>query len=412
MPAASVLLKRPIKWIEDRRENFLATHQERDEYWDMEIAVDNDGRILGLRGRMVHDEGAYLPWGLTVPWIAATTVPGPYIIPSFKMDVIVVFTNKISTTPVRGAGRPSGVFVMERLMDRVARELKLDPAEVRRRNFVQPGMMPYKVGIVFRDGRPVTYDSGDYPTCQQKALDFVDYAGFPARQAEARFREKEDVLQQRLAATEQKLAELEQKGRHVTYIKGYVRPLALYKLLYETRSSKSVLVFDDSDSIFHDDVSMNLLKSACDSTDRRILHWLSRSIENESDEDGESIPDRFEFEGSVIFITNYDFDNMINSGSKLAPHFEALVSRSHYLDLAMKTKMDYLVRIKQVVRGGMLKSRGMNEIDTVLIMQFIENNVEVLRELSLRMVVKIAGLYKMNKSNWQKLAKQTCFRGV
>ena len=211
---------------------------------------------------------------------------------------------------------------------------------------------------------------------------------------------------------EQKMAELEAKGKHVLYIKGYVRPLALYKLLYETRFTNSVLVFDDSDSIFHDDVSMNLLKSACDSTDRRVLHWLSRSIENESDEDGESIPEKFEFEGSVIFITNYDFDNMINSGSKLAPHFEALVSRSHYLDLAMKTKMDYLVRIKQVVRGGMLKSRGFNEIESVLIMQFIENNVESLRELSLRMVVKIAGLYKMNKSNWQKLAKQTCFRGV
>ena len=211
---------------------------------------------------------------------------------------------------------------------------------------------------------------------------------------------------------EQKMAELEGKGKHITYIKGYVRPLALYKLLYETRHPNAVLVFDDSDSIFHDDVSMNLLKGACDSTDRRVLHWLSRSLENETDEDGDSVPDRFEFEGSIIFITNYDFDTMIQSGSKLAPHFEALVSRSHYLDLAMKTKMDYVVRIKQVVRGGMLKSRGFNEIDTVLIMQFIENNVERLRELSLRMVVKIAGLYKMDKSNWQKLAKQTCFRGA
>ena len=211
---------------------------------------------------------------------------------------------------------------------------------------------------------------------------------------------------------EQKMAELERKGKHITYIKGYVRPLALYKLLYEARFTNSVLVFDDSDSIFHDDVSMNLLKGACDSTDRRILHWLSRSLDRETDEDGESVPEKFEFEGSIIFITNYDFDNLIESGSKLAPHFEALVSRSHYLDLAMKTKMDYLVRIKQVVRGGMLQSRGFNEIDTVLIMQFIENNVERLRELSLRMVVKISGLYKMDKSNWQKLAKQTCFRGV
>jgi len=183
---AAQKLGRPVKWIEDRRENFVATHQERDEYWDVEIAVDKDAKILGLRGRMVHDEGAYLPWGLTVPWIAATTVPGPYVIPSFKMEVLVAFTNKISTTPVRGAGRPAGVFVMERLMDRVARELNLDPAEVRRRNFVRPDMMPYKVGIVFRDGRPVTYDSGDYPTCQATALGAADYDGFASRQREAR----------------------------------------------------------------------------------------------------------------------------------------------------------------------------------------------------------------------------------
>ena len=185
---AAKALGRPVKWIEDRRENFLATHQERDEYWDVEIAVDENAKILGLRGRMVHDEGAYLPWGLTVPWIAATTVPGPYVIPSFKMDVLVAFTNKISTTPVRGAGRPAGVFVMERLMDRVARELKLDPAEVRRRNFIKPEQMPYKVGIVFRDGRPVTYDSGDYPKCQAIALAAADYSGFAARQREARAR--------------------------------------------------------------------------------------------------------------------------------------------------------------------------------------------------------------------------------
>jgi hypothetical protein len=211
---------------------------------------------------------------------------------------------------------------------------------------------------------------------------------------------------------EAKMAELEKKGHHITYIKGYVRPLALYKLLYEARFINSVLVFDDSDSIFHDDVSMNLLKNACDSTKRRVLHWLSRSLEREEDEEGESIPEKFEFEGSVIFITNYDFDSLIASGNKLAPHFEALVSRSHYLDLAMKTKMDYLVRIKQVVRGGMLRDRGLTEIDTIQIMQFIENNVERLRELSLRMVVKLSGLYKMDRVNWQKLAKQTCFRST
>jgi hypothetical protein len=211
---------------------------------------------------------------------------------------------------------------------------------------------------------------------------------------------------------EAKLTELEQKGHSVTYIKGYVRPLALYKLLYETRHPNSVLVFDDSDSVFYDDVSMNLLKGACDSTERRVLHWLSKSIEKEEDEEGESIPEKFEFQGSIIFITNYDFDAMIESGNKLAPHFQALVSRSHYLDLAMKTKMDYIVRIRQVVRGGMLRDRGFNAAEQTMILEFIENNMERLRELSLRMVVKISGLYKMDKSNWQKLAKQTCFRNA
>jgi len=183
---AAKLTGRPVKWIEDRRENFLATHQERDQRWDLEIAVDAEAKILGLRGRLIHETGAYIPWGLVLPWIAATTVPGPYVIPNFKMEVIVAYTNKISTTPVRGAGRPEGVFVMERLMDRVARELRLDPAEVRRRNFVAPEQMPYKVGIIFRDGRPVTYDSGDYPAAQAAALAAADYESFAERQAQAR----------------------------------------------------------------------------------------------------------------------------------------------------------------------------------------------------------------------------------
>ncbi|HEY6254482.1 MAG TPA: xanthine dehydrogenase family protein molybdopterin-binding subunit, partial [Xanthobacteraceae bacterium] len=186
LAAAALKLRAPIKWIEDRRENFLATQQERDQHWDMEIAVDPDARILGVRGTLVHEAGAYMPWGVVLPWIAATSVPGPYVIPSFHLDVSVAFTNKVPTSPVRGAGRPQAAVVMERLMDRVARELKLDRAEVRRRNFITPSQMPYKVGIIFRDGRPVTYDSGDYPTCQQKALEAAGYEGFAARQARAR----------------------------------------------------------------------------------------------------------------------------------------------------------------------------------------------------------------------------------
>ena len=211
---------------------------------------------------------------------------------------------------------------------------------------------------------------------------------------------------------EQKMEMLESQGYNICYIKGYVRPLALYKLLYECRTSKSVLVFDDSDSLFYDGDSMNLLKSACDSTERRVLHWLSKSIEKEEDEEGESIPEKFEFEGSVIFITNLDFDSMIAAGNKLAPHLEALVSRSMYLDLAMKTKMDYFVRIQQVVEGGMLRDRGLNAAETTMLMEFIRNNLDNLRELSLRMALKLSNLYKMDKKNWQKYAKQMCFRNA
>jgi carbon-monoxide dehydrogenase large subunit len=182
---AAKMLGRPVKWIEDRRENFMVTHQERDQYWDMEIAVDANAKILGVRGQLIHETGAYVPWGIVLPWITATTVPGPYVIPHFKLDVYSVYTNKIQTTPVRGAGRPEAVTTMERLMDRVARELKLDRAEVRRRNFIQPEQMPYQVGIIFRDGRPVTYDSGNYPACLDGALQVSDYKYFSARQAKA-----------------------------------------------------------------------------------------------------------------------------------------------------------------------------------------------------------------------------------
>jgi carbon-monoxide dehydrogenase large subunit len=183
--ACAMRVGRPVKWIEDRRENFVATHQERDQYWDVEIAVDESARIKGLRGVLTHDNGAYTPWGIVLPWISVATVPGPYVIPAYHMELRSVLTNKVMATPVRGAGRPEGVVVMERLMDRIAREFGLDPAEVRRRNFIQPSQMPYDVGIAFRDGRNVVYDSGDYPACQDAALKTIGYDGFRQRQADA-----------------------------------------------------------------------------------------------------------------------------------------------------------------------------------------------------------------------------------
>ena len=205
------------------------------------------------------------------------------------------------------------------------------------------------------------------------------------------------------------LEEAEARGFVPIVIKGYIRPTGLYKLLYENRFKKCIVVFDDADSIFGDDVCLNLLKAACDMTETRRLHWLAET--KMEDEDGERLPRNFEFEGSIVFITNYDFDDLIAKGNKLAPHFEALISRSHYLDLAMKTKKDYVVRIKQVVFGkGMLRREGFSTSDEKEIVSFIESNTDKLRELSLRMVVKLAGLFRMNRSNWKDLAAVTCMR--
>ena len=184
--AAAMNLGRPVKWFEDRREHFLCATQERDQYWTLAIAVDSGGKILGVRGSMLHDTGAFMPWGLIMPYIAAVTVPGPYVVPNYRLDMTVAITNKVATTPVRGAGRPQAVFAMERLMDRVARELKIERAELRRRNFVAPEQMPYSVGLIFRDGKPLVYQSGDFPRSQATAIASSGYADFPARQIKAR----------------------------------------------------------------------------------------------------------------------------------------------------------------------------------------------------------------------------------
>ncbi len=186
IPVVAKYLGRPVKWIEDRRENFLATNMERDQYWDMEIAVDANGKLRGVRGSMIHDTGAYMPWGIISPYISATTVPGPYVLPAYKLETRVALTNKVAVTPVRGAGRPQAVFAMERLMDRAADKLGVDRAEIRRRNLIPTEEMPYSLGLIFRDGKPMTYDSGDYPKCQAEALRIGDYDGFRARQEVAR----------------------------------------------------------------------------------------------------------------------------------------------------------------------------------------------------------------------------------
>jgi carbon-monoxide dehydrogenase large subunit len=183
---ASIILGRPVKWIEDRREHFVASSQERDQYWDVEIAVDNEARILGVRGSIIHDHGAYTARGVNLPQNSGEAMPGTYIVPAYRMNVKLALTNKIPVTPVRGAGHPQATFAIERLLDRVARELGLDRAEVRRRNLIPGDAMPYTRPLISRGGEAVVLDSGDFPKCQRSALERAGWDDFPARQREAR----------------------------------------------------------------------------------------------------------------------------------------------------------------------------------------------------------------------------------
>jgi carbon-monoxide dehydrogenase large subunit len=187
VPAAAMRLGRAVKWIEDRREHLLAANQERGQRHDVEVAFDGEGRILALRDRYVHDAGAYTPYGIIVPLITATQLPGPYRLPHYTVEFDVLYTNTAVVTPYRGAGRPHGAFVMERVIGLIARELSLEPCEVRRRNFIQPDEMPWDVGLTFQDGGPTRYDSGDYPQGLELALERIGgIAAFRVRQAEAR----------------------------------------------------------------------------------------------------------------------------------------------------------------------------------------------------------------------------------
>ncbi len=179
-------LGRPVKWIEDRREDLLTTYQERDQIYDVEVGARPDGTITGLRIRFLSETGAYSPWGLTVPLIAIQHVMSAYRVPAFTVDATVAYTNRVPIAPVRGAGRPVGAFVMDRVVDLVARNLGLDPAEIRFRNFIQPDEFPYRTGLGIGPGRMQTFDSGDYPACLQKALQMVDYPDLRSRQAELR----------------------------------------------------------------------------------------------------------------------------------------------------------------------------------------------------------------------------------
>jgi aerobic carbon-monoxide dehydrogenase large subunit len=186
LPWVSMKLNRPVKWIEDRLEHFFATTHERGQVHDAEIALTKDGRILGIKDVFLHDGGAYDPYGLTVPINSQCTLLGPYVVPNYDSTFTQVFTNLPIVTPYRGAGRQHGVFVMERLLDFAAQELRIDPAEIRRRNLIPPDAFPYNNEIIYQDFQPLQYDSGNYEPVLDMALESIGYASFREEQAAAR----------------------------------------------------------------------------------------------------------------------------------------------------------------------------------------------------------------------------------
>ena len=207
---------------------------------------------------------------------------------------------------------------------------------------------------------------------------------------------------------EKVLEEWDPTETRYTIIKGYVRATGLFKALYQNRLKGQVLVFDDADSIFFDDTSLNFLKAVLDSTERRRVSYLSE-YKMYDEENATIIPSTFEFEGTCIFITNYDFDAMIARGHKLAPHLQALVSRAHYIDLAMKTRRDYLIRIRQVIDEGLFAEKSMSKKEINDVMAFIETHVDRVRELSLRTALKIGAIRKFD-TDWEKVARVTILR--
>src|SRR5690242_10467610 len=187
IPYLARRLGRPVRWIEDRREHLMSATHSRDQWHDVEVGFDNDGRILALRDDYLVDCGAWNPIGSGVAYNTAVHLTGPYKIENLAASGRIVVTNKVPNAPYRGAGRPEAAFAMERSIDLVARHLGVEPSDIRRRNMIRAEEMPYRVGIPYRDGEPIVYDSGDYPGALRKTLDAIGGVdSFRRRQAEAR----------------------------------------------------------------------------------------------------------------------------------------------------------------------------------------------------------------------------------
>jgi hypothetical protein len=194
------------------------------------------------------------------------------------------------------------------------------------------------------------------------------------------------------------------QARKFEVVKGAMSPIGLYKKLYEHSAKGHVVCFDDCDAILYDDLALNLLKAALDTGKKRTLHWNTESRTLMA----EGMPNSFDFNGGVVFITNVKFDNV--KSKKLQDHLQALQSRCHYLDLTIDSMRDRMLRIRQIVGTGMLEKYAMGKTEEDRLVQFIYDNKHKLREISLRMVLKIADLWKMAPDRYQHLAEQTCMR--
>jgi DNA-binding NarL/FixJ family response regulator len=195
----------------------------------------------------------------------------------------------------------------------------------------------------------------------------------------------------------------ERKPRY-EIVKGAMSAIGLYSKLYEFSSEKNVIVFDDCDSVLLDDLSLNILKAALDSSKKRTISWNTDSRILRS----EGIPDRFEFKAGAIFITNIKFENV--RSKKLQDHLAALESRCHYIDLQMDTDREKVLRIKQIVADGMLDEYELSDVAKIDVVDFVSNNRAKLRELSLRTVLKVAQLRKAFADNWEAMAEVTVMK--
>ncbi|MGH3328381.1 MAG: aerobic carbon-monoxide dehydrogenase large subunit [Streptomycetales bacterium] len=186
VPWAARALGREVKWTEDRREHFVSSAHERQQRQTVRVGFDGEGRILGLDVEILHDNGAYTPYGIIVPIITSTQLLGPYKPGAYRVEFTSLYTNTVTVTPYRGAGRPQGVYAMERTMDAIADQLGRDRAQVRAANFIGPDEMPYDHGMTFQDGRPLIYDSGDYPEALRRIKALVGWDDFAAYREHAR----------------------------------------------------------------------------------------------------------------------------------------------------------------------------------------------------------------------------------